>query len=40
MLSEFEQIEHAFGAEKATDMRKALHFLLRHLIVKASEIRL
>ena len=37
MLSEFEQIEHAFGAEKAADVRKALHFLLRHQFVFAGD---
>jgi Domain of unknown function (DUF4194) len=37
MLSEFEQIEHAFGAEKAADLRKALHFLLRHQFVFAGD---
>jgi len=37
MLSEFEQIEHAFGAEKAADVRKTLHFLLRHQFVFAGD---
>ena len=37
MLSEFEQIEHALGAEKAADVRKALHFLLRHQFVFAGD---
>lgn len=30
MLSEFEQIEASYGAEKAADLRKACRFLLRH----------
>lgn len=30
MLSEFEQIEASFGAEKAADLRKACRYLLRH----------
>ncbi len=37
MLSEFEDIEHAAGAEKAADLRKALHFLLRHQFVFAGD---
>jgi len=37
MLSEFDNIEHAFGAEKAGDLRKALHFLLRHQFVFAGD---
>ena len=37
MLSEFEQIEHALGAEKSADVRKALHFLLRHQFVFAGD---
>lgn len=37
MLAEFEQIEHAFGAEKAADLRKALHYLLRHQFVFAGD---
>jgi hypothetical protein len=37
MLSEFEQIEHSFGAEKAADVRKTLHFLLRHQFVFAGD---
>jgi len=37
MLSEFEQIEHAFGAEKAADVRKTLHFMLRHQFVFAGD---
>jgi hypothetical protein len=37
MLSEFEQIEHAFGTDKAADLRKALHFLLRHQFVFAGD---
>ncbi|PVE22388.1 hypothetical protein DC522_21675 [Microvirga sp. KLBC 81] len=30
MLSEFEQVEATFGAEKATDLRKACRYLLRN----------
>ena len=37
MLAEFEQIEHAFGVEKAADLRKALHYLLRHQFVFAGD---
>jgi hypothetical protein len=37
MLSEFEQIEHSFGAEKAADVRKTVHFLLRHQFVFAGD---
>lgn len=37
MLSEFENIEHAVGAEKAADLRKALHYLLRHQFVFAGD---
>jgi hypothetical protein len=37
MLSEFEQIEHAFGAEKSADVRRTLHFLLRHQFVFAGD---
>jgi len=37
MLSEFEQIEHAVGVEKAADVRKTLHFLLRHQFVFAGD---
>jgi len=37
MLSEFEDIESAAGAEKAADLRKALHFLMRHQFVFAGD---
>jgi hypothetical protein len=37
MLSEFREIEHAFGEEKAADLRKGLHFLLRHQFVFAGD---
>lgn len=37
MLAEFEQIEQAFGADKAADLRKALHYLLRHQFVFAGD---
>jgi hypothetical protein len=37
MLSEFEEIEHTAGAEKAADLRKALHFLMRHQFVFAGD---
>jgi hypothetical protein len=37
MLSEFEEIEHTAGAEKAGDLRKALHFLMRHQFVFAGD---
>jgi len=39
MLSEFEQIEGAAGAEKASDVKKALHFLLRRQFVFAGDPR-
>jgi hypothetical protein len=39
MLSEFETIERALGAEKAGDLRKALHFLLRRQFVFAGDPR-
>jgi hypothetical protein len=37
MLSEFQEIEHAVGAEKAADLRRALHFLLRRQFVFAGD---
>jgi hypothetical protein len=37
MLSEFREIEHAAGAEKAADLRRALHFLLRRQFVFAGD---
>lgn len=39
MLSEFEQIERTAGVEKAADLRKALHFLLRRQFVFAGDPR-
>jgi uncharacterized protein DUF4194 len=39
MLSEFESIERSLGAEKAGDLRKALHFLLRRQFVFAGDPR-
>ena len=39
MLSEFEAIERSAGAEKAADLRKALHFLLRRQFVFAGDPR-
>lgn len=39
MLSEFEAIERTLGAEKAGDLRKALHFLLRRQFVFAGDPR-
>jgi hypothetical protein len=39
MLSEFEEIERSAGAEKAADIRKALHFLLRRQFVFAGDAR-
>lgn len=39
MLSEFEAIERSWGAEKATDLRKAVHFLLRRQFVFAGDPR-
>lgn len=39
MLNEFEEIERTAGAEKAADLRKALHFLLRRQFVFAGDAR-
>jgi uncharacterized protein DUF4194 len=39
MFSEFEEIERTAGAEKAADLRKALHFLLRRQFVFAGDPR-
>ncbi|MBV9564849.1 MAG: DUF4194 domain-containing protein [Bradyrhizobium sp.] len=39
MLSEFESIERTYGADKAGDLRKALHFLLRKQFVFAGDPR-
>lgn len=39
MLSEFEAIERSYGAEKAGDVRKAIHFLLRRQFVFAGDPR-
>jgi hypothetical protein len=39
MLSEFEAIERTYGADKAADLRKALHFLLRRQFVFAGDPR-
>jgi hypothetical protein len=39
MLSEFEAIERTYGAERARDLRKALHFLLRRQFVFAGDPR-
>jgi hypothetical protein len=39
MLSEFEEIERSTGADKAADLRKALHFLLRRQFVFAGDPR-
>jgi Domain of unknown function (DUF4194) len=39
MLSEFEAIERTYGPEKAGDLRKALHFLLRRQFVFAGDPR-
>jgi Domain of unknown function (DUF4194) len=39
MLSEFEAIERSYGAEKAGDLRKALHFLLRRQFVFSGDAR-
>lgn len=39
MLSEFEEIERSAGAEKAADLRRALHFLLRRQFVFAGDPR-
>jgi hypothetical protein len=37
MLREFEEIERVAGAEKASDVRRALHFLLRRQFVFAGD---
>src|ERR1700760_927737 len=39
MLSEFEAIERTYGPDKASDLRKALHFLLRKQFVFAGDPR-
>ena len=39
MLSEFETIERSVGVEKAGDLRRALHFLLRRQFVFAGDPR-
>jgi hypothetical protein len=39
MLSEFEEIERSAGTEKAADVRRALHFLLRRQFVFAGDPR-
>jgi len=39
MLNEFEEIERSAGAEKASDLRRALHFLLRRQFVFAGDPR-
>jgi Domain of unknown function (DUF4194) len=39
MLSEFEAIERTYGADRAGDLRKALHFLLRRQFVFAGDAR-
>lgn len=39
MLSEFDAIERTYGAEKAGDLRKAIHFLLRRQFVFAGDPR-
>jgi Domain of unknown function (DUF4194) len=39
MLSEFDEIERSAGADKAADVRKALHFLLRRQFVFAGDPR-
>lgn len=39
MLSEFEALERSYGPEKAGDVRKALHFLLRRQFVFAGDPR-
>jgi hypothetical protein len=39
MLSEFDAIERTYGLEKAGDLRKALHFLLRRQFVFAGDAR-
>jgi hypothetical protein len=39
VLSEFEEIERSAGVEKAADLRRALHFLLRRQFVFAGDAR-
>jgi Domain of unknown function (DUF4194) len=39
MLGEFETIERTYGPEKASDLRKALHYLLRRQFVFAGDAR-
>jgi Domain of unknown function (DUF4194) len=39
MLAEFEEIEQSTGADKSSDLRKALHFLLRRQFVFAGDPR-
>ena len=39
MLSEFDNIERSAGADKAADLRRALHFLLRRQFVFAGDPR-
>jgi hypothetical protein len=39
MLGEFEAIERTYGSEKAADLRKALHFLLRRQFVFSGDAR-
>lgn len=39
MLAEFEELERSAGAEKAADLRKAVHFLLRRQFVFAGDPR-
>ena len=39
MLNEFEEIERSAGADKAADLRKALHFLLRRQFVFSGDPR-
>jgi hypothetical protein len=39
MLTEFEAIERTYGAERAGDLRKALHFLLRRQFVFSGDPR-
>jgi hypothetical protein len=39
VLREFEDIERSVGLEKAADLRKALHFLLRRQFVFAGDVR-
>jgi hypothetical protein len=40
MLSEFEAIERTLGVEKASDLRKAIHYLLRRQFVFAGDSRI